>query len=100
VIQERKATSSCFVLTTIPAKKEIIQASRAIIITNMIGMGFRTGLSSSNGFNTEIFPASIAEFKGVSVQKGSTDLTIMGLHLHSKTRGEGSRVHGSKSFFV
>jgi len=80
MIQEGKATSSCFVLTTIPAKKEIIQASRAIIITNMVGMGSRTGLFSSNGFHTEIFSTSIAEFKGVSVQNCTTDLAIFGLH--------------------
>jgi len=83
MIQKGKATSSCFVLTTIPAKKEIIQASRAIIITNMVGMGSRTGLFSSNGFHTEIFSTSIAEFKGVSVQNCTTDLATMGLHPHN-----------------
>ena len=81
MIQKGKATSSCFVLTTILAKKEMIQASRAIIITNMAGMGFRTGLFSSDGFDTEIFSTSIAEFKGVSVQNCATNLTVLGLHL-------------------
>ena len=78
--QEGKATSSCFVLTTILAKKEIIQASRAIIITNMIGMGFRTGLFSSNGFETEIFPAPVAELKGASFQDCTTDLAAANFH--------------------
>jgi hypothetical protein len=81
MIQEGKAASSCFVLTTIPAKKEIIQASRAIIITNMVGMGFRTGLVSSNGFHTEIFSTSVAEFEGIPVQNCAADLTVLGLHL-------------------
>jgi hypothetical protein len=78
MIQEGKATSSCFILTTIPAKKENIQASRAIIITNVVGMGFRTG------FQTEIFFTSIAEFKRVSVQSCTTDLANMGLHPQQK----------------
>jgi hypothetical protein len=81
MIKEGKAASSCFVLTTIPTKKQIIQTSRAIIVTDMIGMGFRTGLFSSNGFDTEIFPASIAELKRVSVQNRAADFTILGLHL-------------------
>jgi hypothetical protein len=80
MIQEGKAPSSRFVLATIPTKKQIIQASRAIIITNMIRMGFRTGLFFSDGFKTEIFPASIAELKGVSVQNCATDLTAANLH--------------------
>jgi len=67
MIQEGKAASSCFVPPTISAKKQIIQTSRAIIVTDMIRMGFRTGLFFSNGFETEIFSASIAEFKGVLV---------------------------------
>jgi hypothetical protein len=83
MIQERKTTSSCFVLTTISAKKQIVQASRAIIVTDMIGMRFRTGLPFSDGFETEIFPASIAELKGVLVQNCAADLTIMGLHPHN-----------------
>jgi len=67
MIQKGKATSSCFVLTTILAKKEMIQTSRAIIVTNMVGMRSRTGPFSFIGFHTEIFSTSIAEFKGVSV---------------------------------
>ena len=67
MIQEGKPTSSCFVLTTIPATKEIINANRAIIVTNVVRMGSRTGLFSSNSFHTKIFSTSIAEFKRVSV---------------------------------
>jgi hypothetical protein len=80
MIQEGKATSSCFVLAAIPAKKQIVQASQAIIVTDMIRMGFRTGLFFSNGFETEISPASIAELKRVSIQNCAADLTNMGLH--------------------
>jgi len=80
MIQEGKAASSCFVLATISAKIQIVQASRAIIITNMIGMRSRTGLFFSNGFETEIFPASIAELKGVSFQDCAADLTVANLH--------------------
>jgi hypothetical protein len=82
MIQEGKPTSSCSVTATIPAKKQIIQASRTIIITDMIRMRFCTGLFFSNRFETEIFSASVAEFKGVSVQNCAADLTDMGLHLH------------------
>jgi len=80
MIREGKAASSCFVLAAIPAKKQIIQASRTIIVTNMIGMGFCTGLFFSSGIDTEILPTSVAEFKGVLVQDRTADLTSMGLH--------------------
>ncbi len=82
MIQEGEAPSSCFVPTTILAKKEIIQASRAIIVTDLIRMGFRAGRLSSDGFDTEIFFTSIAELKGVSVQNCAADLTVVGLHTH------------------
>jgi hypothetical protein len=80
MIQEGKAASSCFVPATISAKKQIIQTSRAIIITDMIRMRFCTGLFFPNGFETEIFSASVAEFKGVPVQNCSADLTAANLH--------------------
>ena len=76
MIQEGKAASSCFVSAAIPAKKQIIQASRTIIVTNMIGMGFCTGLFFSSGIDTEILPTSVAEFKGVLVQDRTADLTV------------------------
>jgi hypothetical protein len=68
MIQEGKTAFSCSVSAAIPTKKQIIQTSRTIIITNMIGMGFCTGLFISRGIDTEILPASVAEFKGVLVQ--------------------------------
>jgi hypothetical protein len=78
--QEGKAAFSCFIPATPSAKKQIIQASRTIIVTNMIGMGLCTGLLSSSGIDTEILLASVAEFKGVLVQYRTADLTGMGLH--------------------
>ena len=80
MIQKGKASSSRSVLATISAKKQMIQTSRAIIITHMIGMGFCTSLFFSSGIETEILPASIAELKRVSVQNCVADLTVMGLH--------------------
>jgi hypothetical protein len=68
MIQEGKAAFSCFISAAIPTKKQIIQASRTIIVTNMIGMGFCTGFFPSSGIDTKILPASVAEFKGVLVQ--------------------------------
>jgi len=67
MIQEGEPASSCPVLSAIPAKKQIIQASLAIIITNMIRMGFCTGIFFPGETNAEIFSASVAKFKGVSV---------------------------------
>jgi hypothetical protein len=75
-----KATPSCPVTATISAKKQIIQASLAIIITHMIGMGFCTSLFFPSRIETEILSASIAELKGVLVQNRVTDLTGMGFH--------------------
>ncbi len=78
--QERKAASSCSVPAAISAKKQIIQAIRAIIVTNMIRMGFCTGIFLPGEIETEIFSASIAELEGVLIQSCATDLTVMGLH--------------------
>jgi len=46
----------------------------------MIGMGFCTGIFFPGEIKAEIFSASVAEFKGVSVQNCAADLTNMGLH--------------------
>jgi hypothetical protein len=81
MIQEGKPASSCSVPAAIPAKKQIIQASPAIIVTNMIGMGFCTGIFFPGEIKAEIFSASVAEFKGVSVQNCAADLTNTGLHI-------------------
>jgi hypothetical protein len=43
-------------------------------------MRFCTGLFFSNRFDTEIFSASVAEFKGVSAQNCAADFTDMGFH--------------------
>ena len=80
MIQEGKPASSCSVTAAIPAKKQIIQTTRTIIVTNMIGMGFCTGLFFSGEIETEMFSASIAEFKEVLIQDPTTDLTVTGLH--------------------
>lgn len=80
MIQEGKTASSCSVPATISAKKQIIQTSRAIIITYMIGMGFCTSLFFPGGIETEMLPASIAELKGVLIQNRVADFTVANLH--------------------
>ena len=83
MIQEGETASSCSVPATISAKKQIIQTSRAIIITYMIGMRFCTSLFFPSGIETEVLPASIAELKGILIQNCLADFTVMGLHAHS-----------------
>ena len=70
-------------------------------------MGFCTSLFFPSGIETEIFPTSIAELKGVLVQNRVTDLTGMGLHSLKRIRvrayllvGRGSRVSSSKNIFA
>ena len=67
MVFQRKTTSSCAILATISAKKEIIQASLTIITPNMIGMRFCTAHLFSSEIETEISSASMAEFKEVLV---------------------------------
>jgi hypothetical protein len=76
MILERETPSSRFVLAAISAKEEIIPASWTIIISDMIGMGLRTGLFFPREIETKIFSALIAEFKEVLVKESSTDLTV------------------------
>jgi len=80
MILKAKPTSFCSILATIPAKKEIIQTSLAIIIPNMIGMAFGAGLLSSCEIETKILSASMTEFKEVLVQDRTADLTTTDLH--------------------
>ena len=80
MILESEASSSRPVLTTISAKKQIIQASWTVIIPNMIGMGFCAGMFFPGEIETEIFSALMAELKEVLIQNVSTDLTMIGLH--------------------
>jgi hypothetical protein len=42
----------------------------------MTGVGFRTGLFFTGEIETEIFSALLAEFKKVSIQDLTTDLTV------------------------
>jgi hypothetical protein len=76
MIPKWETASSRLILTTISAKKEIIQANWTIIIPNMIGMGFCAGLFFPSEIETEIFSASMAEFKGILIQDSSADLTV------------------------
>ena len=80
MVLEWKTASCRPVLATISAKKEIIQASLTIITPNMIGMRFRTAHFFSSEIETEIFSASMAEFKEVSIQDRTADFTMMELH--------------------
>ena len=80
MIPKWETASSCPVLTTTFTKKEVFQASRAIIIPNMVGMGFCAGLFSSGKIETEIFPALMAEFEKVLIQDRTTNLTVKDLH--------------------
>jgi len=67
MVLEWKTASCRPVLATISAKKEAIQASLTIITPNMIGMRFCTAHLFSSEIETEIFSASMAEFKEVLV---------------------------------
>jgi len=80
MIPEGETASSCPVLTTTFTKKEIIQTSWTIIIPNMIGMGFCTGLFFPSEIETEIFSALMAEFKKVLVQDRAADLAMTDIH--------------------
>jgi hypothetical protein len=61
-------------------------------------MGFCTGPLLATDIETEIFSATMAEFKEVLIQDRTADFTVMILHFSPKTRGqgfEGSRVQAS-----
>jgi hypothetical protein len=73
-------------LATLSAKEEIVEASRTIIIPNVMGMRFCTGSSFSCEIKAEIFSALLTEFKKVLVQNVSTNLTVMRLHIELKDR--------------
>jgi hypothetical protein len=76
MILEGETPSSRLVLAAISAKEEIIPASWTIIISDMIGMGLRTGLFFPREIETKIFSALIAEFKEVLIKESSTNLTV------------------------
>jgi hypothetical protein len=46
----------------------------------MTGMGFRTSIFFAVKIEAEIFSALLTEFKEVSIENRTTDLTITGLH--------------------
>jgi len=80
MILQAEATSSCPVLTALSAKEKIVEASRTIIIPNVVGMRFCTGSSFSCEIKAEIFSALLTEFKKVLVQNCATDITMTNLH--------------------
>jgi hypothetical protein len=80
MIYERKAASSRFVLPTLSAEKEMVQASRTVIIANVVGMRFCTGPLLTADIKTETSSATIAEFKEMRVQSRTADLTVLELH--------------------
>jgi hypothetical protein len=91
-----KTASSCPVLTTTFAKKEIVQTSWTVIVPNMIRVGFCTGLFVPSEIKTEIFSALMAEFIKVLIQGRATDLAVASLHTFLKIVFEDSRVRGFK----
>jgi len=48
----------------------------------MIGMRFCAGLFFPGVIETEIFSASITEFKGVLIKNSTANFTVMKLHTH------------------
>jgi len=80
MVFEAETASSGLMLATTSAKKEIIQASLTIIISNMIRMRFCTGLFFPSGIETEIFSAPMTELKEVFVKNCAADLTVTHLH--------------------
>jgi hypothetical protein len=67
----------------------------------MIRMGFCTGPLLATDIETEIFSATMAEFKEVLIQDRTADFTVMELHFSPKTRSqgfEGSRVQVASAF--
>jgi hypothetical protein len=81
MVYKRKTTSSRFVLPAFSAKKEMVQASRTVIIPNVIGMGSCTGPFLTAHVETETFSAAVTEFKETGVQGRTADLTGMELHM-------------------
>jgi hypothetical protein len=80
MILEGETASSSPVSATPSAKKEIIQTRWTIIIPHMIGMRLCTGALFTGEIKTEIFPATMTEFKEVRVQDSTADFTVMSLH--------------------
>jgi uncharacterized protein (DUF2225 family) len=80
MIPQWETASSCPVLTTTFTKKEVFQASRAIVVPDMVGMGFCAGLFPTGKIETEIFPALMAEFEKVLIQDRTTNLTVKDPH--------------------
>jgi len=77
-----KASFSRLISTASLTKKEVIQASRAIIIPDMVGMRFCACLFLSGKIETEISPALIAEFEEVLIQDRTTNLTVTDLNFY------------------
>jgi hypothetical protein len=48
----------------------------------MVGMGFGTSLLFTGEIETEVFSATLAEFKEVRVQNSAADFTVPNLHSH------------------
>jgi len=80
MILQRKTASSRPVLATSPAKKEMVQAGRTVIIPNVVGMRFCASPLLTADIETETSSATIAEFKEMRVQSRTANLTVMELH--------------------
>jgi hypothetical protein len=80
MVFERKTAPYRSVLATFSAKKEMVQASRTVIIPNVVGMRFCTGPLLTAEIETETFSATVAEFKEMRVQSRTADLTVVSFH--------------------
>ncbi len=80
MILQRKTAPFRSVLATSSAKKEMVQASRTVIIPNVVGMRLCTSPLLTADIETETSSATIAEFKEMRVQSRTANLTVMELH--------------------
>jgi len=67
--------------TTTAAEKEMIQTALTIIVSDMAGMSFCTGLLFSSGVKAELFFATITELPPLIMDRATADFTKPGLHL-------------------
>jgi hypothetical protein len=82
MIFQGKSTPKGPVPAAVTAKKEMIQATLAIIVPDMAGVRLCTSPFFSCGIKTELFFTSITELEPLLLRRRTADLTIMKLHTH------------------